>query len=483
MHGNLKTKMTSGIFWNGTSQFSTQLFQFIVVIILARLLSPKDFGIVGLTTIFIGLVAAINELGLSAAIIQKRDVNELHLATTFWSNVIFGIILFISIIFISPFIAAFFQEDIIKPILIVSSISLLIGPLSITHRAMLEKNLEFKNIMIIEIFAAIISGSISILLAISGFGVWSLVFGSLSGSIVSVIVLWKINTWRPKLRFSLYHFKELFVFGSNVTGSKILGYMVMRVDYLIVGKFFGTAILGYYTLARTLTSFPVQKISWTIMRVTFPAFSSIQKNNEMLKKGYLKVTKYISLIAFPMLAGLFIVGPEFVYVIYGEKWSPMIILLQIFCIGGALSSIGSVGSTIQYSKGRSDLQFKWQIYAAAAMFIASMIGINFGIVGMAIIVTIVSAIFVFLFQIVTNELIDLKMSTYIKETIPATICSIILIIGVEIYKRAIFVGDINLIYILLSSIFIGMIVYVIIMRIFYNHVFDEIKKLIYETRG
>jgi PST family polysaccharide transporter len=350
----------------------------------------------------------------------------------------------------------------------------------------LEKELDFKNTTIVEICTAFASGMISIILAVYGFGAWSLVFGSLSGSLVSVIILWKISRWKPSLNFSIQHFKELFRFGANVTGSKIFGYFILRMDFLVVGKLFGTTALGYYTIARNLTSFPVQKISWTIMRVTFPAFAKIQKNNEMLRKGYLNVIKYVSLVTFPMLAGMFVIASEFVLVVYGEKWSPMIILLQIFSIGGAIVSIGAIESTVLFSKGRSDLQFKLQIYSTIMMLIGVSVGAYFGLVGMAIAVTIMTAFSILIFQIMVNKLIGLDMYTFIKEIIPAAVCSIILIIGIEIYKRTIFINDVQLIYIFLSSVFVGTLVYLILIRIFYNHIlgeiFNEIKLLVHKMK-
>lgn len=479
MNKDLKTLATFGIFWNGTSQLLTQIFQLIVVVILARLLSPRDFGIAGLATIFVGLVATINELGLSAAIIQRKNVDNVHLSTSFWINVIMGIVLFILAILLSPIVANFFKEDIIKPIVIVSSISLIIGSFSIIQKALLEKNLDFKKITIVEICTTIISGTISIIMAIGGYGVWSIVVGGISGSIISGIMLWNVNKWRPSLTFSFSHFKELFDYGSNVMGSKFLGSVVMRIDSIIVGKIFGTTTLGYYTLARNLTSFPVQRISWTIMRVIFPAFSIIQEDSDTLRKGYLKVIRYVSLITFPMFAGMLVVAPEFISVFYGEKWSPMVILLQILCIEAALVSIGTLTNTMLNSKGRSDLPFKWHLYAVVIIPISIIIGSKYGIVGVAIALTIIQAIFVAIFQVITNRLIDLKMSTYIKELTPAMISSIVLIFGIKVYD--IFANDAEY-NMLLTSVVIGIIIYLLIIKIFYNHILDETKKLLHDIR-
>ena len=480
---NLKKMTTFGVLWSGISQFFTQIFQFIVIVILARLLLPEEFGIVGLTTIFIGLIISINELGLSAAIIQRKDVNQIHLSTSFWASMGTGIILCFLTILLSPFVADFFQQELVKPVLIVSSIGLIIGSLSVVPRAILERKIEFKSITIVEISAAIVSGVVSIFLAIKGMGIWSLVFGTLSSNLISTVILWKISAWKPLLKFSFEHFKELFGFGGHVMGAQIINYIASHIDYLFVGKLLGALSLGYYSLANALVSFPLEKISWMIMRVTFPAFSTIQQDNEILRKGYLKVIKIISLITFPMLAGLFAVAPEFIVFFYGEKWTPMIILVQILCMVGALHCIGAVTSTVQYSKGRADIQFKWQVFTAIMMLVAVIIGSNYGIVGIVSSITMMTFFLVLIIQNITNKLIDLDMYVYLKEIFPATLASIILIFIVEIFKIVISEYDMQLIDVLLSSILIGIIVYVTFIWIFYNNLFDEMKSLVNEIRG
>lgn len=481
MSGNLKILTAFGVLWTGISQFSTQAFQFIVIIILARLLSPGEFGIAGLATVFIGLISTVNELGLSAAIIQRKEVNDLHLSTSFWASVGMGAVLCILTILISPFIAAFFNEDQVRPILIVSSAGFLIGSFSVIHKALLEKDLNFKSITIVEVCAAFTSGIISIWLALNGWGVWSLVLGNLSGIFISVIVLWKINAWRPLLKFSTMHFKQLFGFGSRVTGSNLLNYIAASADYMIIGKFLGTSSLGYYTLAYNLVTFPLIRVSWMVMRVTFPAFSKIQESNEILSNGYLKVVKYVSLITFPMLAGMFIVAPDFVVSFYGTKWTPMIVPLQILCLAGALKSIGAIISNVLYSKGRADIQFKWQFFYAIVMPVAVVIGAKYGISGVAGAVTIMTVILAVIIQIITNKLIDLKMYSYLSEIFPAAISSLILIASVGIYQKM--VPGLPLMHMLISSIFVGIVVYVILIWLLFNNLLSEMRLLINEMRG
>jgi PST family polysaccharide transporter len=478
------TKSTAiGIFWTGISQSSTQVFQLIVIVILARLLDPKDFGVVGLAAIFIGLINTINELGLSAAIIQKKDLDEIHLSTSFWANIGTGTVLCIFIILVSSYVADFFQEELVQPILIVTSLNLIIGSFGVVPRSLLEKSLNFKIISIAEVVASLVSGIVSIFLAINGYGVWSLVYGGLSYNFISVAILWKFKTWKPSLVFNFAHFKELFNFGSHVMGSYLLNYIDSNVDRLIVGKMLGTSALAYYTIPFSLIKFPFSRISMVVTRVLFPAFSAVQYDNDILRKGYLRAVRYISLTTFPLLAGLFAVGPEFVEVIFGPKWTPMILPLQILCLLGALISIGTTVGSILLSKGRADLQFKWNIITAIVLPIAVITGSNYGLAGVAGAVTIMELILFPFIQKITNNLIDLSMYSYIKTIYPAIISSITLIAGVEIFQRIIININMPVASILVSSIIIGFIVYVSFLWLFFNELFKEIKLLIREIRG
>lgn len=483
MNSNLIKSSTSGVLWTGISQFVSQVFQFIVIIILARILIPKEFGIVGMAAIFTGFISRFNELGLSSAIIQRKDVNEMHLSTSFWTSLGAGTILCILTALVSPYIADFFSEDLIHPILIVSSINFIVGSFSVIPRTLFVKSLDFKKLAIVEISATFISGMLSILLAFNGYGVWSLVLGGISSSFISVLILWRLSPWRPSYKFSVSHFKELFSFGSHVMGSNILNYIDTNVDYLVVGKMIGASALGYYTLAYNLMTFPLHKISTIVTRVTFPAFSKIQDDNNALQNGYLKAVRYISIITFPMLAGIFVVAPEFIVVIYGSKWVPVILPLQILCLAGALKSIGTTVGSILLSKGRADIQFKWNILTVIVLTIAVLIGVKYGIVGVASMVTISTILLFFIIQKITNKLIDLSMYNYLKAIFPALFGSMTLIIAVEIYQRIITVYGLTDAVMLISSVLIGIAVYVMFIRIFFNNLLREIRLLIHEIRG
>lgn len=470
---SLMKSATSGVLWSGISQFSTQIYQSVVMIILARLLVPEDFGIIGMAVIFTGLVQTINELGLSASIIQKKDINNSHLSTSFWISVGLGITLFIITIIISTFIADFFNNELVGPVLRFLSIGFILGSFCTVHRSLLQKNIEFKRIAVTEISASIISGIFSIIFALLGFGVWSLVFGSVLNSLVRTVQLWNVCKWRPSMKFDLTSFKELFSFGVHVMGSRFLNYIDMNVDYLFIGKLLSATSLGHYTLAYQLATLPLARISNVITSVTFPTFSIIQDDNSKLRYAYLKIVKYISIVTFPLLAGLIIVAPEFIPIVFGEKWVPMIKPLQILCILGALQSIGTTVGSILLSKGRADIQFKWNILTSILLTIAVLIGVRYGITGVAMSITLMSCAMFFIIQKITNNLIDLCMLDYLKALYTGTVGSIIVIMIVWGYTKLNLFDALSPIS-LVSAIFIGFISYIITIQIIDPSCFKDI---------
>ncbi len=480
---SLMRLVVRGVFWNGIAQVLAQGLQFIVLAILARLLFPEDFGVLGMAMVFIGLVITVNELGLGAAIIQRKHIEDKHLSTSFGISLAAGAVLCIIAIVVSPFIAGFYNTELVKPIICILSIGFIFGPLGAIHRSLLEKQLDFKSIAISEAGAAILSGAVSVSLAFTGFGVWSLVIGQLVGSLLRAVLLWVRCRWRPSLSFSFSHFKELFGFGANVMGSNSLNYVQQNADYLIVGRFLGASALGFYTLAYQLATFPLTRLSWLVTRVTFPAFSVIQDDNIALRQGYLKVIKYISLVTFPLLAGLLVVAPEFVPVVFGAKWMPMILPLQILCLAGVLRSVFTTVGSILLSKRRADIVFKWSILMAIGMPIAVLVGVRYGMVGVAVAVTVWHYLAWPIIQKITNRLIDLSFYNYFKALFPAITSSIIMVASVWLFQRLSLLISLQAIISLVISIIVGAIVYMLAVRMIDKNSLKEIRLLIEGLRG
>jgi len=394
-----------------------------------------------------------------------------------------GTVLCIITIIVAPSMANFFKKELVEPVIRILSIGFIFGSFGIVHRTLLQKRLDFKNFAIINIGIAISSGIISIIFAFLKFGVWSLVFGSLTGTLVGSILAWIKCLWRPSKKIDFQTFKELFSFGKNVMGSRVIDYFRTNTDYLLIGKFLNETSLGFYTLAYQMAIFPLAKISGIIRAPAFPAFSIIQDENEKLRGGYLKIIKYTSLITFPLLAGLAIVAPKFVPIVIGKKWVPMILPLQILCIAGALKSIGTHVGSILYSKGRSDISFKWTVFATIVTVIAILIGIQYDIVGVATAITITSCSLLLIIQKITNKLIDLSFRDFFGTLRSATICSAIMMVSILILQKSDLYVSLPGILSLISSIIIGGIVYIFALLIIDKDSIKEIKILIKQLRS
>lgn len=419
----MKKQVLSGSFWSAASNITAQGINFVVTIILARLLVPDDFGIIAISSVIVGVITLFQDLGMGAAIIQKKEIDEEHLATSFSVSVVAGLVIAVLIIGISPFVASFYDKSILKSIIMVSSIGFVLGPLVSIHNSILTKNLEFKKIGILNVVNQVLSGGISVALALTNFGVWSLVLGKLVAQLMMIPVYWKTAKWIPKFRFRKSSFHELFSFSSSLLGFNILNYFSRNFDNLVVGKYLGATTLGYYSVAYNLMLKPLQLISWSVGRVLFPTFSMIQDEKEKVRAAYTKVVRVISLVTFPMMTGLMIVAREFILTFYGAKWEPVVLPLQLLCIVGALQSVSTTGGTIILSQGRSDLILKLGLFESVIMLSAFLVGVRWGLIGLIVAYMAASVPILFIGQHITNRLIDLKMRTFLKSLLPAFVCS------------------------------------------------------------
>lgn len=432
---DLGVRAARGVAWIGISRVVSQGFQWIVNVVLARLLFPKDFGVLGMAMVFTGLIATVNELGLSAALIQRKDLEDRHLNAAFWASLVMGIMLWVVAAVASPLVAAFYRAPIVQPVMIVSAIGFVIGPISVVHRAMLDRTLAFNKLAAVEIGGILLGGISSLVLALLGWGIWSLVVGNLLREAGMVVVGWYVNRWRPAWHFDFASFRELFRFGGNVAGTNIVNYARENADYLLVGRLLGVTQFGYYSMAYRLITWPLRNISWLVTRVAFPAFSNIQDDLPRLRRGYLRSVSYISLITFPMLVGLIAVAPELIRTIYTVKWAPAILPIQILCVAGLFKSVGTTVGSIIKSRGRADIELKWNLVYLVLSIVFVLFGIPFGIVGVATSITILFVLATPIIQGISNHLIDLSWKEYLKALRPATLGSALMLFELIVYKR------------------------------------------------
>lgn len=424
---DLKHKLIHGSAWTLLANVSAQAITFLVTVVLARLLTPGDFGIVAISAVFTGIITLFQDVGMGAALIQRKDIDEDYLSTSFSVSVIAGVILAVLLAAASPFIASFYNEAVLRDILLVSSIGFLLSPFTSIHTSILAKQLEFKKVAFITLGTQAASGAISVALALFGYGVWSMVLGKILSQPLLIPVVWAMVKWRPKPKLVMKCFRDLFGFSSNLLGFNLMNFFARNLDNLIIGKYLGAQMLGYYSVAYNLMLKPLQLISWSIGKVLFPVFSSIQEDKEQTRAMYLKIIRSISLLTFPMMTGLFMVAEEFMLTVYGETWRPAILPLKLLCIVGAVQSIGTTGGVIFNSQGRSDLTLKIGFVSASLIIACFIIGIEWGLLGIIIAYIAAMVPVFFLGQIFVNRLIGLDMVTFFAALAPAALCSALMV--------------------------------------------------------
>jgi len=479
----LKQQVVKGVSWNFCEQFSRQFISIGVTAVLARILSPSDYGLVALSSIFIGFLSLFGDLSIGSALIQKANIHNRHISTSFWTSVFTGISLAIVLCVIAPFVAIYYEQPLLVYIIDISAVSFIITPIWSTHKTLMTKRLEFNKLALINIVFAVLAAISSLILALSGLGVWSLVFGGLIASALITPLVWHFEKWRPGLIFDRNCFSELFGFSSYLLSFNIINYFARNFDNLLVGRYLGANVLGIYSMAYSLMMKPVQQISWSITAVLFPAFSSIQGDVARIRSAYLKVAKGIATITFPMMIGLAIVSREFILVMVGTKWEGVILPLQVLCYVGAFQSIGTTVGSLFNSLGRADLQFKTGTITALGHVIGFIICIRWGLMGLVKGYLVTNIIFICFTQYIALRLIQLPIKNFIRALKMPVINSGLMVLALLPYRRL----DNDFIHLgiymnLVSSVCLGVVVYVVFTLLFMDRKQIEELKLFVMAR-
>lgn len=355
MSESLKNKTIKGVSWSFVDNIAGSGITFLVGIILARILTPKEFGLIGIISIFIAVFNSIVDSGFSSALIRKNNATHIDYNTAFIFNLILSGILFLGLFFLAPFVGSFFKEPQLIPLTRAMSVIVLINSFALVQRTLLVKRIDFKTQTKISIIASITSGVIGIGMAISGFGVWSLVAQQISRQLLNTVFLWIFNKWLPKLEFSIKSFKELFGFGWKLLVSGLINTIWEQLYQVIIGKFYSTSDLGQFTRGKQFTDIFSSNLTSVVQRVSYPVLSSIQDDNERLKQAYKKIIKSTMFMAFVLMLGLAAVAKPMVLILIGEKWLPSVEFLQIICFSAMLYPLHAINLNMLQVKGRSDL--------------------------------------------------------------------------------------------------------------------------------
>jgi PST family polysaccharide transporter len=454
----LKEKAAKGVMWSGARIWGARAVSFIVFALLGRLLSPDAFGIVALASVYINFVYTFQDQGLGAAIVQREELNPEHLDSAFWANILLGGLLSFFSFISASLIARLFDEVQMIQIIRWLSLSFILEGLSSVQIAILKRDLAFKELALREIIAISISGIIGVILAFLGFGVWSLVAQQLLKLFVGAIVLWRVSSWRPRFFFSLQHAKDLFSFGLNIVGIRILNFLNLHSDELLIGYFLGSTLLGYYTVAYKMFSVMKDLLTSVTNAVAFPTFSRLQEDPEEMRHTFYQAVWYTSIISFPVFIGMSLIAPEIIPTFFGPQWTLSIPVLQVLSFIGILHSIFYFHDSLVYAVGKPGWRLGLILLNAITNVIAFAIAVRWGIVAVAAAYVIRGYLLSPIEFWMVRRLANINLKTYFSQFIgPAFGC---LVMTVGILGLRYIIGDtFNLILQIIIYVLFGAIIY------------------------
>lgn len=474
---SIKEKAIKGFSWIALEGFFSQGLVFIVGILLARLLSPEDFGIIGIVTVFVAISSSLVEGGFTDALIQKIDANKNDFNTVFYTNLIVSIFLYALLFFISDKIAVFFEEESLELILKYSGLVIIINSLSIVQYTKLIINLNFRIISISKVIATVISAIVALYLAFNNFGIWSLVTLSILRPLIGGILLWAFNKWRPSLVFSTGSFKTLFDFGYKMLLSKLIGTLYSNFYYFLIGKFFSPISLGYYTRADQFKAPFSVNITAAISRISYPILSSLQNNQVHLKSVFRKFIRFSALINFSVMLGIAAIAKPLVLLTIGEKWSTSIIYLQILCIPGMLYPIQVLNINLLTALGYSNLMLKLEVIKKVILVPLILLTAFFSIEIMLYGLVVFAIVEYFINSWYAKRLIDYTIIDQIKDISPFFVISLVMFIPVYIISFL----KLSLIIIILIQLLLGILIFVLVNEKLRLNEYVELKSKIIDT--
>ncbi len=463
MADSLKSKTLHALSWSFFESVGVRGVQFIVGIVLARLLMPAQFGLIGMLTIFMAIAQSFLDSGFGAALIQKRNATQTDTSSIFYFNIVIGLVAAGLLCVVAPWIAAFYNQPILTPLTRVLSLTIVINSFGLVQNTILTRQINFKTLTKVSLIAGVLSGIIGISAAAAGFGVWSLVVQQISSTFFRTVFLWFLKTWRPALTFSLNSLREMFGFGSRVLASGLLNTIFDNIYLLVIGKLFSATELGFFTRAKSLAELPSNHLTWMVGRVTFPVFSTIQDDPARLKRGLKKALTTLVLVNFPLMIELLVTARPLVLVLLTEKWAPCIPYLRLLCIVCLLFPLNWINMNVLFAMGRSDLCLRLEVIKKVLIVINIAVTWRWGIEAL-----IYGQIALTIFSYYLNSYYNGKLINYpIKEQLLDLFTYLItaILMGLVVYGVG-YLPFPNIWSLLLIQVSTGFIVYIGLCRLF-----------------
>lgn len=452
----LKNKTVNGLKWSALERILSQGAQLVLMLILARMLGPKAFGLIGMLAIFIAIGQVFIDSGFSSALIRKNDRSNIDYSTAFYFNIFVALIFYIVLFIISPFISDFYQQPELTSLTKIIGLSLIINSFTLVPRTMLTVSMNFKAQAKASICSVIIGGVIALILAKCGYGVWALVAQTLSVAFCNAIFLNLITKWTPLLMVSKDSFNYLFGFGGKLLASGLLDTAYNNLYQIVIGKKFDVINVGQYTQANQISSIPAMTMTNIIQRVTYPMFSHMQDDNKKIQEYYLLTMKVAALFIFPLMAGIAIVSKPLIHIFLGAQWDGVSNLIMVLAFSYMLYPIHAINLNILQVRGRSDIYLKLEVIKKIIGVLTIAITMHFGIIHMCLGLLINSYISLFLNTYYTEMLTGIKAIKQIKEIFPIWV--ITLTASFISWCSANYLSDVDIIQII-AMIFIALVIY------------------------
>jgi len=479
--GSLTKAVTSGASWSAIGRLAAQLLQFLSGLVLARLLLPADFGLLASVYVITGFAVIFFDMGLSAALVHERDVRQEDLDTAFWLNAIGGVVFVGVLAAIGPLVADFYGDDRLAWLTPLAGLSFALF-LGVSHSALLQKALKFKQLAVAETVAALVGNAVTVACAASRLGPVSLVVGPAVQAVVLSVFLWVVAPWRPRGFVRRESVRRLWRFSGGMLGFSVVNFAGRNSDNLLVGRVLGASALGYYSRAYNLMLLPLQQISQVVGRVMFPALTTMGDDQERLQRAYRRTVTVMTAVTMPVLVGMSAVADGLVPLLWGDRWSAAVPLLQVLCLAGLPQCLSSTEGWLYQSQGRTALMFKMGLISSAIGVAAIVVGLHWGTLGVSVGILTTAWLYQPFALHVACGLIGLKGHRVLLDILPTVVIS--LVMGGLVWGAPLVLGlDRDDVGVLLGQVVAGIVLYAGMIWLFRRDVVREIARLRPGRRG
>lgn len=473
---SLKKYALRGFIWSFLQQFSTQLITFSVQLILARILMPSEFGLIGMLTVFIGVGTALFEGGMTSSLIRVTTVDTKDYSTVFFFNLGVSVLIYLLFFLSAPYIALFYRQPMLTNIARVYGLSFVFLAFGTVQNTILTKEMKFKKQTMITFPALLIGSIVGVILANNGYGVWSLVYSMLITNLLASVFLWFSSDWQPQFIFDVDKFKLHFHFGYKMTLSSLLDTIFTNIYQIIIGRFYSPVLVGYYTRANSLMMLPVGNVSGALNKVVFPLFAKVQNDIPALRAAYKKIMLVVLFVITPIIVLMALLADQLVVFLFTEKWLPIVPIFQIICFSGILYPLHLYNLLILQVKGRSDLFLKLEVIKKVILVIIIVISIFYGFTSLLVGYVIASIVALFINTYYAGSMIDYTMKQQLLDILPIFVLSTCM--GLIVF----FVNNNLIAYNNISRLIIsstaGVIVYILLAFIFKFQTINDIQNII-----